>query len=112
MVAPLLVLNCSFGAYTTVMNPSETNTAWVLVQTALFMTVGIIGLSIMFGGSVGPGRLMRGMGDLFVSLLAIVFRGLVILALIGIAYVLFMQHSGQLADFLKTLSIGTTQHSP
>jgi hypothetical protein len=94
------------------MNPSETNPAAVVLQAALFMAVSIFGLSVMIGGVVGSGRVMRGLGNLIVPIFSVVFRGLVILTLLGIAYVLVKQHTGHVAQFFKALSTGSTRQSP
>jgi hypothetical protein len=94
------------------MNPSEANLCGVALQAVLFLVVWLCGLSIVIAGAAGPRRLMRGVGRLAIPFFAVVFRGIVILTLLGIVYLLLVRHRGEISEFFKSLPAATTRHAP
>jgi len=87
------------------MNTQDEQILTVLLHLFLFLAIVVLGFALTFGGASGPARLARSAGGLFMSLVAGICRGLIILILLVIAYELVANETGKFAQHVRSLSV-------
>jgi hypothetical protein len=94
------------------MNPTSAAAAGAIFQLILSLAVFVLGLSVIFGAPIGASRMVRGLGALVGSVLAVVLRGLIVLAILAVIYSLFRQQILKLADHFAPMPVLVEHRSP